>query len=247
MIDELVDLLPNFPGAANRCRCFLHIVNLIAKTLLKQFEVPKKDVEAALDAAEQELLDLAAGTDMEEMVTVAEGGLGDGEDADNVDGWVDEMDLLSEEESEELRKNIQPVRLVLVKVSNIKRFTYHSNMFLRQLRRLAFKILHSTTKLLPAWHAHLKELNLKDRIMPRDVSTRWNSTFDMLNFAIEYRKAIDAISGDREMELRQFELAEFEWKIAVQLRDVLKVRDNTWFKMSHLIHVKYSMLDDHLL
>jgi hypothetical protein len=116
MIDELVDLLPNFPGAANRCRCFLHIVNLVAKTLLKQFEVPKKDVEAALDAAERELLELAAGADMDELVTVAEGGLGDNEDADDVDGWVNEMNLLSDDESEELRRSIQPVRLVIVKV-----------------------------------------------------------------------------------------------------------------------------------
>ena len=116
MIDELSDLLPNYPGAANRCRCFLHIVNLIAKTLLKQFEVPRKDVDAALDAAEQELLELAAGADMEELVTVAEGGLGNNDDADNMDGWVNEMNLLSDDESEELRQSIQPVRLVLVKV-----------------------------------------------------------------------------------------------------------------------------------
>jgi hypothetical protein len=71
----------------------------------------------------------------------------------------------------------------------------------------------------------VKELNLQDRIMPRDVATRWNLTFDMLEFAIEYRKALDAISGDRDMELRQFELAEFEWKIAKQLHNVLKVCD----------------------
>ena len=94
---------------------------------------------------------------------------------------------------------------------------------MQQLRKLAFKILHSTTKLLPAWHDYLEEFELQDCIMPRDVSTRWNSMFDMLNFAIDYRKAIDAISGDRDMELRQFELAESEWKIAIQLRDVLKV------------------------
>ena len=116
MIDELSDLLPNYPGAANWCRCFLRIVNLIAKTLLKQFEVPRKDVDAALDAAKQELLELAAGADMEELVMVAEGGLDNNDDADNMDGWVNEMNLLSDDESEELRQSIQPMRLILVKV-----------------------------------------------------------------------------------------------------------------------------------
>ena len=119
MIDKLVDLLPNFSGQANHCRCFLHIVNLIAKTLLKQFDVPKKDAESALDDAERELLELAAGIDMEEMVTVAEEGAGDkdNEENDDVEGWVDEMALLSEEERVALRENVGPVRLVLVKVS----------------------------------------------------------------------------------------------------------------------------------
>jgi hypothetical protein len=119
MIDELVDLLPNFSGQANHCRCFLHIVNLIAKTLLKQFDVPKKDAESALDDAERELLELAAGIDMEEMVTVAEEGAGDKDDEENddVEGWVDEMALLSKEERAALRENVGPVRLVLVKVS----------------------------------------------------------------------------------------------------------------------------------
>jgi hypothetical protein len=87
----------------------------------------------------------------------------------------------------------------------------------QQLQKLTFKILHSTTKLLPAWHDYLEEFELQDCIMPCDVSTRWNSTFDMLNFAIDYRKAINAISSDRDMELQQFELAESEWKIAIQL------------------------------
>ena len=115
MINELVDLLPSYPGAANQCRCFLHIVNLIAKTLLKQFKVPKKDVDIALDAAEQELLELAAGSDMEKLAMMVKGGLGDNEDVDNMDGWINELNVLSDDEIEELCQSIQPVRLVLIK------------------------------------------------------------------------------------------------------------------------------------
>jgi hypothetical protein len=57
--------------------------------------------------------------------------------------------------------------------------------------------------------------------MPRDVATRWNSTYDMLVFALEYREAIDGISGDRDM--RKYELSEEEWKVVKQLCDVLAV------------------------
>jgi hypothetical protein len=59
-------------------------------------------------------------------------------------------------------------------------------------------------------------------MMPRDVSTRWNATFDMLTFAVDYREGIDEITGNVKMKLRQFELTEEEWIIAKQLSEVLK-------------------------
>ena len=40
MIAELEDLLPGF-SAVNHTRCFLHVVNLIACSLVWQFDVPK--------------------------------------------------------------------------------------------------------------------------------------------------------------------------------------------------------------
>lgn len=59
--------------------------------------------------------------------------------------------------------------------------------------------------------------------MPRDVRTRWNSTYQMLSFAVEYREAVDSLTSDRTMGLRQMELDEEEWKIAGQLCEILKV------------------------
>lgn len=79
------------------------------------------------------------------------------------------------------------------------------------------------TIVLPAWRRLLNELKKRDRIMPRDVTTRWNSTYDMLNFALEYRNAIDILTADRQNELRAYELNDSEWIIATQLSDVLKV------------------------
>ncbi|KAF8546724.1 hypothetical protein OG21DRAFT_1383697, partial [Imleria badia] len=38
MIDSLSDLIPAFTGPKNQTCCFLHIVNLIAKSLLCQFD-----------------------------------------------------------------------------------------------------------------------------------------------------------------------------------------------------------------
>jgi exoribonuclease II len=60
-------------------------------------------------------------------------------------------------------------------------------------------------------------------MMPRDVITRWNSTYDMLEFAVDYREALDSITGNQKMKLRQYELDEEDWEIATKLRDILKV------------------------
>jgi hypothetical protein len=60
--------------------------------------------------------------------------------------------------------------------------------------------------------------------MPRDVSTRWNSTYDMIAFAVEYQDVIDQILSDKARGLRAYELSEREWLVAKQLGEVLKVR-----------------------
>ena len=55
-----------------------------------------------------------------------------------------------------------------------------------KLCKLSFKLIHLTTHLLPVWKESLVELDLPIQIMPHDVSTCWNSTYDMVRFTIEY-------------------------------------------------------------
>jgi hypothetical protein len=84
---------------------------------------------------------------------------------------------------------------------------------------------NSTTIILLQWYATLEELHLDAwRMMPRDVSTRWNSTFDMpvINFTVDYQEAIDTITDNRDMKMRKLELDATEWVIVMELRDTLK-------------------------
>jgi hypothetical protein len=53
MIDELENQLSDFAGPASRTRCFLQIVNLVAKSILRMFEAPKKKrSDASIGTAE---------------------------------------------------------------------------------------------------------------------------------------------------------------------------------------------------
>jgi hypothetical protein len=61
------------------------------------------------------------------------------------------------------------------------------------------------------------------QIMLHDVSTRWNSTFNMLDFALQYRWDIDAMTDQRKLGLGAFELVDNDWMLVEQLCDTLKV------------------------
>ena len=59
--------------------------------------------------------------------------------------------------------------------------------------------------------------------MPHNVATCWNSTYDMLKFAYTYQAAINILTDDWTLKLREYELSDENWDIVKQLHDSLKV------------------------
>ena len=162
----------------HRVRCFNHTLQLSAKTLLRPFNAgfgkANEDGEDVDDLPEVDVDDEDEDEDEDD----------DPSDADDIDDGVDELDALDHDAREEIMADTATVRDMVTK-----------------LRRLAFAIVRSTTIALPAWRRYCKELGLKPRILPRDVVTRWNSTYYMLDFAIKYRAVIDAMTADKSLKL----------------------------------------------
>ena len=117
-------------------------------------------------------------------------------DEDDVDDGFDEMAELSATDQETLINEMQAVQATVSKLCN-----------------LSFAIIHSTTKALPAWKWCCRKLKKKALLIPRDVITHWNSTYDMLTFSLQYRESIDAITADKTMKLRKYELDDGDWAI----------------------------------
>ncbi len=118
MIEHLSTIVENFPGAANQTRCFTHILNLVAKSILRQFDTQKKtrDNDAEdLDDATKAFAELEL--ELEDNLVEDSGEEGDMSE-DDEDGLGDARGGMSEDETAELEENFIPICLMLTKVSH---------------------------------------------------------------------------------------------------------------------------------
>lgn len=119
MVRALADLIEEFPGLANMVRCFAHTINLGARSVMKQFDVPDGKTNTVLSEAEQALRDLMEGLDPSSLT--------DEDDEDDATDWIDPPEDNAAETSdaragmsasdvEELEASLMPTRMVLAKV-----------------------------------------------------------------------------------------------------------------------------------
>ena len=98
-------------------------------------------------------------------------------------------------------------------------------------------MIHLTTLILLVWHEILKDLRMKVSCMPRDVVTRWNSLFNLLEYALKHWKAIDLVTQRCELGMRDLELSDNEWELVKQLCSVLKVSmQHVWLDLNTYNH-----------
>jgi len=104
MIKELAKLLPEFL-VVNHMHCFLHIVNLVVKSLIQQFDLQKKIANEELGNTNCKLYNVAENLNLEDtkaMVAHGDEQRKDKDDKDDLEGWVDEQDKLMAEECKQL-------------------------------------------------------------------------------------------------------------------------------------------------
>ena len=73
MINKLAEQLVDFPRALNRAHCFTHILNLVVKSIMHQFNVLDKwkQLHVGTDDSTYSLLNLAGNIEVEDMETAA--------------------------------------------------------------------------------------------------------------------------------------------------------------------------------
>jgi hypothetical protein len=124
MIESLANCLNNFPGAANQTCCFLHLLNLTAKSVLRQFKVPKKKLrEDRQDDDNDNDNDFTKVTEALQALSVEIEDDGPSDDVasdeddkeDNNEGLEERQGMMAEEIAE-LEEELLPARRMLTKV-----------------------------------------------------------------------------------------------------------------------------------
>ena len=139
MVEHLVELLPEFDSQRSRVRCFLHVLSLVVKALIREFDVRPNPEADEKDNEERELLALANDLQVFEMEHQRKrdvrtwGKLQEEDDEDaeedeaEADDGSDDLDPLkdmTEAERKQFEKDVRPVKLAIMKVSNFSHILY---------------------------------------------------------------------------------------------------------------------------
>ena len=137
MVESLAQIMSDFAGETNRVQCLAHIVNLVIKIILRQFNVSKRnkrtnipsdsDVPNLENVSEPEINE----AEVDEIIRVLDKEEKEMDDADEADDEENgtimrDVEMIEEmmEEVKEMTKMAKPVQQVLYKVATAS-FFFH--------------------------------------------------------------------------------------------------------------------------
>ena len=169
MVKHIGNSLGNFPGPSNQTQCFVHTINLIAKSILKPFDTAKSNEPKSTPK------DVCAFEDVMAEIYEQEKG-SNGNDNDNKEEEEEDKedkDKEGEDKDDELAMRLDLIRSMLQKVSlcpiDPNPNSWLMNGECTKLRNIAFTMKNSTTILLLAWNKMLPCHGLSVCMMPQDV------------------------------------------------------------------------------
>ena len=119
IIKELTEFIPRLEGEVGQMWCFLHVVDLVAMSLIYQFDVHSGSQTEGNEEQQPKVTDEAdiEGTTSDDAADLDESK----EDtiANNNDGFVDKVKKLGNSEKELHIHTIRPVKVILIKVSTL--------------------------------------------------------------------------------------------------------------------------------
>ncbi|KAE9397309.1 hypothetical protein BT96DRAFT_823537, partial [Gymnopus androsaceus JB14] len=95
-------------------------------------------------------------------------------------------------------------------------------------------IINLPTLLLPRWHETVANTEFKNHVLPRDVATHWNSTYNMLSAFIKMKSAVVDFLDCASNGFADYALSSEEWEAIGDLVKALKIlKDATTFFSSN--------------
>ena len=114
----------------------------------------------------------------------------------------------------------------LIKVADLARF----------LERVLEDVVQGSKGIDPPWITGMSGIEWQPAIFDGFFNIRYIigtvELWLMVDFAIDYKLAIDAITGNRDMKMRSLKLDAAEWAIAKELRDTLRASFRIFHRLS---------------
>ncbi|KAJ7579614.1 hypothetical protein C8J56DRAFT_1006570 [Mycena floridula] len=231
-VTELIGPIPQFKGMLWRGRCFLHILQLVARMIIsfffKQYKRKKRVKVSGAQGAIEELTITTDGESPADAEEIELAQLLEEEAAESeAHSQAQSANAAAKEAHDghvvKLIRDIAIVEMRRLGVTVTEAETKSALQIFPKVCGLAKKVHDSTT--VGAAFQTIVDNSLtvigETRALARRCASRWNSEYDCLNSNIKLKEPVKALLANKDLNLKSFKLTEGQWVLSKDLCDLL--------------------------